>query len=160
MGSPRAPEPIRLAPGILSAIETDLARTPHLERCGLISGKRGIGRTIHLIPNCAADPRRAFMMAPDALIAAFARIEAAGETLTAIYHSHPNGPAMPSASDVAQAHYRDAGYLIGAWESGGLEVRGFRWTETDTAERFIEVRVEVEMQVDLDGKAEGVAQPD
>lgn len=128
-------------------------RTPDLERCGLISGPACIGQTIHPITNCAVDPRRAFSMAPRELIAAFARMEAAGESLTAIYHSHPHGRASPSASDVAQAHYRDAGYLIGAWGigergigargSGCLQLRGFRWTGTKASGKFLEVGLEV-----------------
>lgn len=144
MDSPRALEPIRLAPDILPAIEADLACTPDLERCGLISGPGRVGQTIHPIPNCAADPKRAFSMAPEELIAAFARIEAAGETLTAIYHSHPNGRASPSASDVAQAHYREAGYLIGVWTSGALQIRGFRWAAANAAAGFVEVEVAIE----------------
>jgi proteasome lid subunit RPN8/RPN11 len=32
--------------------------------------------------------------------------------MLAIYHSHPEGPQMPSSSDVAQAFYPDAAHVI------------------------------------------------
>jgi len=39
-------------------------------------------------------------------------MEAEGLELIAIYHSHPDGPARPSATDVANAYYPDTVQLI------------------------------------------------
>ena len=36
----------------------------------------------------------------------------AGIDLVSIYHSHPGGPAFPSATDVDLAYYPEAVYLI------------------------------------------------
>ncbi|MBT6079431.1 MAG: hypothetical protein HOG56_03745, partial [Gammaproteobacteria bacterium] len=47
--------------------------------------------------------------------------------LWAIYHSHPDAPAAPSAKDLADASYADALYLVISMNTEGvLEMRGFR----------------------------------
>ena len=48
---------------------------------------------------------------PSALLVQFAW-EDEGDTLAAIYHSHPASPAYPSASDAYNAHYPESVYLI------------------------------------------------
>ena len=51
----------------------------------------------------------------------------AREELLAIYHSHPRGPAQPSASDIEMAFYSEAVYLIAAlnpqWELRAFRIR-------------------------------------
>jgi proteasome lid subunit RPN8/RPN11 len=50
-----------------------------------------------------------------------------GEELFAIFHSHPQAPAEPSATDLELAAYPDALYLIVSLNTKGvLELRGFR----------------------------------
>jgi proteasome lid subunit RPN8/RPN11 len=50
-----------------------------------------------------------------------------GEELFGIYHSHPKTPPLPSKSDLAQAAYPEALYLIISLNTKGvLEMRGFR----------------------------------
>ena len=50
-----------------------------------------------------------------------------GEELFAIYHSHPHAPATPSATDLQQAAYPTALYLIISLNTKGvLELQGFR----------------------------------
>ena len=75
-----------------------------LEVCGLLSGQNG--RIIHHypIPNQLKSPV-AFEMEPQQQIETMLAIEAQGEQLIAMYHSHPKGPARPSATDIVQAYY-------------------------------------------------------
>ena len=45
--------------------------------------------------------------------------------IVGVYHSHPDGPARPSVTDVAEAHYPGWLHVIVGWGGGGAEVRGF-----------------------------------
>ena len=85
------------------------------EGCGLVGGRRsGAGsRAVRLYPveNIHHSPV-AFEMDPLQQIRAMLAMEAEGLELIAIYHSHPDGPARPSPTDVANAWYPDAVQLI------------------------------------------------
>jgi len=68
-----------------------------------------------------------FAMDPTQQIAAMRAMREGGEELFAIYHSHPDSPPLPSATDLAQANYPDVLYLIISLQTRGvLELRGFR----------------------------------
>ena len=75
-----------------------------LEVCGLLTGANG--RITHHYPvhNRLESPV-AFEMEPKQQIETMLAIEAEGRQLLAMYHSHPKGPAVPSATDVARAYY-------------------------------------------------------
>lgn len=85
------------------------------EACGLIGGTvvDGSGYAVRLFPieNMLHSPV-AYEMEPLQQIQAMIAIENDGLDLTAIYHSHPDGPARPSRSDIAQAYYPDAATII------------------------------------------------
>jgi proteasome lid subunit RPN8/RPN11 len=51
-------------------------------------------------------------MEPGRLIDAFRDMRQRGEALYAIYHSHLQGPARPSPTDIEQAAYPEALHLI------------------------------------------------
>ena len=42
--------------------------------------------------------------------------------IVGVYHSHPNGPARPSASDLAEAHYPDWVFAIVSLERGREDI--------------------------------------
>ena len=66
-------------------------------------------------------------MEPKQQVAAMKTMRESGEELFAIYHSHPNAPAIPSARDIEQAAYPDAYYLIISLNTKGvLEMRCFK----------------------------------
>jgi proteasome lid subunit RPN8/RPN11 len=51
-------------------------------------------------------------MDPNQQLEAMLDLEERGLQMLAIYHSHPHGPEIPSASDIAQATYPDSAYVI------------------------------------------------
>jgi proteasome lid subunit RPN8/RPN11 len=51
-------------------------------------------------------------MEPEQQLAAMLDMEEKGWEMTAVYHSHPQGPERPSATDIAQAYYPDVIQLI------------------------------------------------
>lgn len=82
-----------------------------LEACGLLAGDAGQVRRLYPVDNVLQSPS-AFLMDGRQQVEAMLAMEADGWELVAIYHSHPQGPAEPSATDVAQAYYPDAIHLI------------------------------------------------
>ena len=98
----------------------------HVEVCGLISARRGHALHSYRITNIAADRNSRYQMDPAQQIAAMKTMRERDETLFAIYHSHPGSPAVPSRTDIAEAGYPEALYLIISLSTKGvLEMRGF-----------------------------------
>ena len=81
------------------------------EACGLVGGLDGRAARLYPVENVRHSPV-AFEMEPVQQIKALLAMEAEGLELIAIYHSHPDGPARPSITDVANAYYPDAVQLI------------------------------------------------
>lgn len=81
------------------------------EACGLLAGKENLVAKIFCMTNIEKSPTR-FRLDAQEQINAFMEMEFEKMDLIAIYHSHPNGPIGPSVSDISEAHYPDACYLI------------------------------------------------
>ena len=73
------------------------------ECCGLLLGPEGHIERAVASANVAADPRRHFEIDPQALVDAHRSERGGGPKVVGYYHSHPNGPSEPSATDRAQA---------------------------------------------------------
>ena len=74
------------------------------EACGYLVGDSATARIQRfvLITNAAGSPTR-FVFEPHEQLAAEQAIDAAGERVIGIAHSHPNGEPTPSAVDIADA---------------------------------------------------------
>ena len=107
----------------------DHARSaPDVEVCGLIAAKHGVPVRCVPVGNIAAQPQQHFTMDPQQQIDAFRMLREQGEQLFAIYHSHPQGPACPSDTDLQQAGYPDAVQIIVALQAS-TPLRCFRFIE-------------------------------
>ncbi|WP_376789621.1 M67 family metallopeptidase [Thermoflexus sp.] len=96
-----------------------------LEACGLLGG---IGRRVLAVyptRNELASPIR-YRVHPEDLIRVIHELEEREWELVGIYHSHPHGPPVPSATDVAEAYYPEAVYVIAAPVQGEWRLRAFR----------------------------------
>jgi [CysO sulfur-carrier protein]-S-L-cysteine hydrolase len=82
------------------------------EACGIVAGVQHQARRIIPIPNSAAQPETHFELDHAAFVKALFEIESAGLTLLGFYHSHPKGNPIPSTTDITQANYPDAAYII------------------------------------------------
>jgi proteasome lid subunit RPN8/RPN11 len=127
-----------LAPGVAQAI-LDHAQAGYPEEvCGIIGGPPGRGEQLFRGSNVAAAPRVAFEI-DVATLARQIDLADAGLDLTAIYHSHPQGPEWPSASDVSGAYYPSAVYLICSLRDPAHPVlRGYRIADRCVQEVTIE----------------------
>jgi proteasome lid subunit RPN8/RPN11 len=128
MTRPAAPA-LFLPAAVARAIRAHAAAELPNEACGLLAGDIATGHVVAFHParNEHASPRRFSVDARDLVRITF-EIEAMGRQLVAIFHSHPNSAAAPSATDAREARYPAALHLIAgaagelrAWRIGEAE---------------------------------------
>ncbi len=112
------------------------------ECCGLVGGNSGRTETIYPLRNCAKHPETEYEAAPEDLFQAQRDMRERGEQLLAIYHSHPRSPdPQPSETDVKQAFYPSAIYLIIGLGGEQPALRAFRISERE--QRWEQVEYEI-----------------
>lgn len=94
----------------------------------MIGGTDEAALTIYPLRNVASDSAVAYEAAPEELFAAQRMMRERGESLVAIYHSHPrSADPAPSQRDVRLAFYPDAVYfIVGFTEEDEALLRAFR----------------------------------
>lgn len=102
---------LRIKQAVISAMLAHVTAVYPHEACGFLAGSGGLIDRIYPIPN-VLHSRTAYRMEPKAQVAALLEIDAAGCTHLVIFHSHPDGTERPSPTDIAQAAYPTAVYLI------------------------------------------------
>ncbi len=110
------------------------------ECCGLLTGRNGLVERVVRGTNVDHSPYT-YRMDPREQLVAFKAMEADGQELVAIYHSHPQTPAYPSKTDVARAYYPDARYLIVSLQDrASPSLRAFRIANGQISEERVIVR--------------------
>ena len=99
------------------------------EACGLISGRGAAPTRVIRCANAHPAPVTRYSIDPREQLRVFRDMEANGEELLAIYHSHPNTQPYPSPTDRAEAHYPDAFYVLVSLREASPEIRAFRVRE-------------------------------
>ena len=117
----------------------DVGKRMPEEACGLIAGFDNQAIKVVPITNEFHSAIR-YRMDPLEQLDAFDRFDQHGLELLAIYHSHPNGPDLPSATDIAEASYPGVIYLIwfrihDEWDLRGFLIANGRVTEVQIAIR-------------------------
>ncbi len=102
---------LRIKRPFLTQLLTHLRTEYPLEACGILAGQAGQVTQVYPIENILRSPT-AYEMNPQQQLAAMLAIEEREWDLLAIYHSHPNGPEIPSPTDIAQAYYPDVIHVI------------------------------------------------
>ena len=105
-------------------------RCAPLEACGLLAGKNNRVEKVIVVQNQAQSPVR-FVMEAYEQLKAFDWIEANGFDLLAIFHSHPSGPEIASATDIAEAAYKVI-HVICSRTNDWWQARAF-WIENGQA---------------------------
>ena len=113
---------------------------PREECCGLIGGNSDELTSVHRARNAAATWLR-YEVHPSDQFRIMERIEADGEDLVGIYHSHTNSPAYPSQTDVnLAAQWPGVLWLICSLEDYDAPVvRGFRIRDGEIEEEDLDV---------------------
>jgi len=110
---------------------------PH-ECCGALIASGGTIVEAFPLPNTTAEgPRRRFLIGPNDYRLAEGRAQARGGTLAGFYHSHPDHPARPSETDLAQA-WPNLTYIIVAVRDGRPEDLRF-WRLREDRSGFEEI---------------------
>lgn len=122
------PSEIRLPRKLTNQLLHLAQQSPEAEVCGLVGADAdGVPTTCYPVTNSASTPANRFLLDAEQQIAAVKSMREKGESLFAIYHSHPHAPAVPSATDIEQAAYPEAVHLIISLNTQGvLELRAFR----------------------------------
>ncbi len=81
------------------------------ECCGVLTGTGSTAKNVIPMTSSPAAPD-AYFMDPEQQVAVFSKMQDRGESLIGIYHSHPEGPDSPSASDRQFAFHPEAAYII------------------------------------------------
>ncbi len=82
-----------------------------IEVCGILAGRNGKVEKLYKMTN-AENRKDHFMMEPKEQFATVKDIRSAGLEMLAIYHSHPETPARPSAEDIRLALTPNVVYVI------------------------------------------------
>lgn len=109
-----------------------------LEACGIVAGKEGVVQRVYPTVNIAENSLR-YRVAPQQQLDIFMEIEERGWEILGIYHSHPKGPAYPSATDVKLAFYPDCVYFIISLAGDSPKVCAFRIVEGEIDEEEMAV---------------------
>jgi proteasome lid subunit RPN8/RPN11 len=100
------------------------------ECCGLVVGHKGPGgdavTEAARTRNLSADPNR-FEIHPEDHIRTRRTARSRGLEVLGFYHSHPRSPAVPSATDLAEAAYPGDLYVIVSLSVAPAEVRLYRF---------------------------------
>lgn len=118
--------------------EHGLAAFPN-EACGVLAGKEG--RPVKFFPMANADASPvSYRLDPKEQLRVFDQIEDEGWDLVAIFHTHTHSEAYPSETDLRQAFYPEAIYLVMSLSDRSNPVlRGFRMQDGSIEEEEVQV---------------------
>jgi len=102
---------IRITQETIDGIITHGRAEAPLEACGYLAAKNGVVCKHIEMQNMDASPVH-YSMDPAQQFAAVKSCRAAGLTVRAVYHSHPETEAYPSAEDIRLAHDPAMSYVI------------------------------------------------
>lgn len=142
---------IRFSPEALAGLRRHAEERYPEECCGVLLGRAdGAGRTVALALRCQNQrrdqPGRRYEIAPAQILAAARLGRQRGQEIVGFYHSHPDGPARPSATDLDEAHWPGCAYVITAVPAGRAgETRSFLLEGGEEARRFREEPVAPEV---------------
>ncbi len=94
-----------------------------LEIVGILAGTNETISELIPLENIAADPTREYFASPDSMIRAIKHLKTQHLEIIAFYHSHPNGSATPSITDLQRAQWDVPMLIIDALT---LEIRAWQ----------------------------------
>ncbi len=138
MSEPR----VRLSPVQLQAIERAAEAAYPEEACGLLVGRSEPGgacrvSAVEASANVAEPPRtRRFEVDPKLRLRLARELREGPDSIVGVYHSHPNGSAAPSETDISMIFEPDMVWLITAVADGRAgATRAYKPTEDGSAFR-------------------------
>lgn len=100
---------LHLPAALIAALWAHADREAPSECVGVIGGISSVhglhAAALYPLPNIAARPSTEYLADPGRLLRALKAMDADGQHLIALYHSHPTGPSWPSPTDARLAVY-------------------------------------------------------
>lgn len=108
-----------------------------LEACGILGGKKNCMMELYRATNADCSPV-SYRLDPQEQYRIFMDIEEKGLSVTGIYHSHANSPAIPSGIDLEQAYYPEATYfIVSLADPAHPQIKAFKIEEGEITEQEI-----------------------
>ena len=130
----------------MSKIRSHAERAYPNECCGLLVGERRdddvFVREVHESANIALVPANQFEIDPQIRFDVERRVRDEALDLVGVYHSHPDGEAMPSETDIERAWESSLVWLITAVKKGSA-VTTTAHLALESAVRFREIPMEI-----------------
>ena len=120
-----------------------------LEACGVLVGRfEGEVRTVQDAVRCGNartdSPEDRYQIDPREILRIERGARARGLDLVGFYHSHPDHPARPSPTDLAEAHWFGCSYVITRVGPGRAdETRAFVLAGDEAAKRFVDEEISI-----------------
>jgi len=123
-----SPKPVTFPRAVRAAIGLHARREAPRECCGFLLGA---GRRVQFalpVPNVDSRPKVRYRIDDRQHIEVrqWLRRLAPPLEIVGVYHSHPSGPARPSPSDLAEAHYPDWVFAIVSLQRGREDIGLFQ----------------------------------
>jgi [CysO sulfur-carrier protein]-S-L-cysteine hydrolase len=116
---------LSLGEGMTAELLALAERARPVEACAILSGPDPMtAARVHPARNAARSPYR-YELDPADVVRIVDEIEHGGAVMVAIFHSHPAGEAVPSATDVREARW-DVVHVIAAASNDEPVLRGWR----------------------------------
>ena len=117
---------MKTTPDVLDAIRAHGEATYPEECCGFLLGQmthdgNHVAATQRVANRQATDRERRYTITPDDYQAAARAAQAQGLDVVGFYHSHPDHPAQPSETDLAEATFPGYTYVIVSIQQGAAQ---------------------------------------
>jgi proteasome lid subunit RPN8/RPN11 len=112
-----------------------------LEACGILAGADGQVERLYKMTNADKSSDH-FMMAPEEQFKVVKDIRSTGLEMLAIYHSHPETPARPSAEDIRLALTPNTIHVILSLQNTEPVIKGFLIEDENVTEVPVEIEAE------------------
>ena len=125
---------LEIPDNIVDQMIAQAAAQAPIEACGILAGTDGTVVKLYEMTNADASADH-FMMTPEEQFAVVKEMRSDGVQMLAVYHSHPETPARPSAEDIRLALTPGVVYVIlSLQDSDNPVVKGFNIEAGDVAE--------------------------
>ena len=139
---------VRVLRAVYDGMISHVLQSPTEESCGLLSGRHGTITRQFRTDNVAENKTVRYEAAPLYVRRILEEIDPAGEQHLGIYHSHPNSPAYPSATDRKLAAYDVTCFVISLKTRAKPSLRAFRIVKQSPTDEEAEVHEETVEIVD------------
>lgn len=129
---------LRITREVLERIISHGRNEAPLEACGYLAEKQGLICSQIAMKNIDASPVH-YAMDPEEQFAAVKNSREGGLAIRAVYHTHPETAAYPSAEDIRLAYDPDLSYVIVSLAESEPDIRSFSIKKNTVVEEQIQI---------------------